>query len=337
MNKEALSISGIIDLASAYYGSAVLFAALENDLFTSVQSLGASATVAQIATRIGANERGTRLLLNACVAIGLMEKHEDVYVNMQATMLTLVSGAPHDLTRAIRYNRDVYPAWGRAAEFVRTGNPVEAPNVHLGEDKARTRRFVMSMHGRALGIGRDVIPMLDLKACTRVLDLAGGPGTYAVLMAQDNPQLSCVTVDLPGVSAVAAELVGASDVAGRVACRAGDYHTDTYEAEMYDVVTIFGALHQESPTDIRDILCRAYNAVKHGGKIIILDMMTDATHTVPTFSALFALNMALTTEHGWVFSDDELKGWLYDAGFVSAETQPVPPPMPHWLVMARKA
>lgn len=337
MNKEVLSISGIIDLASAFYGSAVLFAALENDLFTIVQSLGESATAAQIATRIGADERGVHLLLNACVAVGLMDKREGIYANMQATMLTLVSGAPHDLTRAIRYNRDVYPAWGRAAEFIRTGKPVEDPDIHLGEDNVRTRRFVMSMHGRAMGIGRHVISMLTLNECTKVLDLAGGPGTYAVLMAQANPQLTCVTVDLPSVSTVAAELVGASDVASRVTCRAGDYHTDTYEAEAYDAVTIFGALHQESSADIRDILCRAHSALKTGGKIFILDMMTDATHTSPAFSALFALNMALTTNNGWVFSDDELKGWLQEAGFVSAETKSVPPPMPHWLVTACKA
>ena len=337
MKKEALSVPGIIDLASAYYGSSVLFAALDVDLFSVVQSLGASATAGQVATRIQAEERGVCLLLNACVAIGLMGKEDGVFFNVQATKLALISGAPHDLTRAIRYNRDVYSAWGRAAEFVRTGKPVESPEIHLGEDKARTRRFVMSMHGRAMGIGREVIPMLALKESRRVLDLAGGPGTYAVLMAQANPQLTCVTVDLPGVSAVAAELVAASDVANRVTCRAGDYHTDTYEAESYDAVTIFGALHQESPALICDILRRAYGALKPGGTIFILDMMTDATHTAPAFSALFALNMALTTDNGWVFSDDELKGWLREAGFVSAETQPVPPPMPHWLVTACKA
>ena len=337
MNKEMLSIPGIIDLASAYYGSAVLFAALNDDLFDVVQSSGSSATSAHISERIGADERGVRLLLNACVAIGLMSKQGDVYANTQATKACLVPGAPQDLTRAIRYNRDVYSAWGRASDFVRTGKPVESPDIHLGEDKARTRRFVMSMHGRALGIGRGVVPLLDLQACTHVLDLAGGPGTYAVLMAQANPKLTCVTVDLPGVSVVASELVASSDVAGRVICRAGNYHTDTYEPGAYDGVTIFGALHQESPSIIQDILCRAYCALRPGGTLYILDMMTDATHTTPAFSALFALNMALTTENGWVFSDDELKGWLKEAGFVSAQTQPIPPPMPHWLVTAHKA
>lgn len=336
MNRETLTIPGIIDLASAYYGSAVLFAALEMDVFSAVQKAGASATSGTLAQQAGASERGMRLLLDACAALGLLEKTGDVYANTPASALTLVTGAPNDLTRAIRYNRDVYPAWGRVAELVRSGHPAEAPEIHLGENPERTRAFVMSMHGRALGIGRAVVPLLDLTGCRTLLDLAGGPGTYAVLLAQANPALSCVTVDLPAVAHVAAELVASSDAAARVTCRAGDYHTDTYEAAAYDAVTIFGALHQESPAQIVSILKRAHAALRPGGKIFILDMMTDATHTHPKFSALFAVNMALTTADGWVFSDEELKGWLAEAGFVNAKTTPVPPPMPHWLVSAEK-
>ena len=68
----------------------------------------------------------------------------------------------------------------------------------------------------------------------------------------------------------------------------------------------------------------------------MLDMMTDETHAFPPFSALFAVNMALTTYNGWVFSDAELYGWLSEAGFEDCVTEPVPPPMPHWLVSAVK-
>ena len=78
-------------------------------------------------------------------------------------------------------------------------------------------------------------------------------------------------------------------------------------------------------------------ALKAGGRIYVLDMMTDETRTVPKFSALFAVNMALTAENGWVFSDSELKGWMRDAGFEPAETRAAPPPMPHWLVSGVKA
>ncbi len=336
MKEQALSVQGIVELASAFYGSGVLFAALETDVFTAVRAAGGEATAAVLADRIGADTRGLRLLLDACVALGLLVKTGDRYSNTPAGEAALVAGAPHDLTKAVRYNRDVYPAWGRLAELVRTGRPVEAPEIHLGEDAERTRRFVLAMHGRALGIGRAVVPLLDLGGCRRLLDLAGGPGTYAVLLAQANPMLTCVTVDLPAVSAVASELVRAAGMSERVVCRPGDYHADTYEPEAFDAVTIFGALHQESPRQCAGILGHAYAALRPGGRIFVLDLMTDESHTRPEFSALFAVNMALTTDNGWVFSDAELKGWLAEAGFEHAETRPVPPPMPHWLVSARK-
>ena len=333
---KTLSVQGIVELASAYYGSAVLFAAVESDVFTRIAAAGGEAEIGPLAEDLGADPRGLRLLLDACVAIGLLTKTEERYAVTPAAAMTLVAGAPQDLTRAVRYNRDVYPAWGRLTELVRTGRPVEAPECHLGADADRTRRFVLSMHGRALGIGRGVVPLIDVSGYRTLLDLAGGPGTYAVLLAQANPGLRCVTVDLPEISAVAAELVDGAGMADRVICRPGDYHTDRYEPEAYDAVTIFGALHQESPERIPDILRRAADALRPGGRIHILDMMTDATHTWPAFSALFAVNMALTTRDGWVFSDGELHGWLREAGFEACATLPVPPPMPHWLVSARK-
>ena len=322
---EMKSIQEIVDLASAYYGSAVLFAALDCDVFAQVA-----------AGRFDATSRGMRLLADACVAEGLLEKREGRYVNTPAGEAALVPGGSADLTKAIRYNRDVYPAWGNLAEFARTGRPVERPSLHLGEDTARTPAFAAAMFGRAMGIGRGVVPMLSGME-GRLLDLAGGPGAYAILLCQANPGLSCTTVDLPAISAAARGYVEQAGLSARISCRAGDYHSDEYEPEAYDAVTIFGALHQESPEQIVDILRRAARALKPGGFLHVLDVMTDDTHTSPKFSALFAVNMALTTDNGWVFSDAELKAWMREAGFIPGETRCVPPPMPHWLVSAVKA
>jgi len=331
-----LAVQGIVDLASAFYGSAVLFAALEIDLFSVIERVGGAVPADTVADQAKSDRRATRLLLDACVAVGLLRKRNGLYGNTPAAAAALVAGNACDLTKAVGYNRDVYNAWGRLGELVRSGKPVESPELHLGDDPERTRRFVLAMRGRALGIGRLVVPMLDLKGCRRVLDLAGGPGAYAVLMAEAHPDLTCVTVDLPAVSAAAGELVREAGMQERVLCRAGDYHTDTYEAGHYDAATIFGALHQEPPEMIVRILKRCFAALRPGGRVYVLDMMTDETHTCPPFSALFALNMALTTYHGWVFSDAELYGWLSEAGFENCLTAPVPPPMPHWLASAVK-
>ena len=329
-----LKTSEIVGMSSRFYESATLFAAIEAGLFSCLHET-AGATAEIVATKRSLSPRGVRLLLDACVALGLLRKDGERYFNTPAADATLVPGAPQDLTRAIAYNRDVYAAWGRLPELARTGRPVESPALHLGDDLDRTRRFVLAMHGRAMGIGRAIVPMLDLSGCKKLLDLAGGPGTYAVLMAQANPGLSCTVLDLPPVARVADELIAQAGMAERVKTLPGDYHTTTFPGGM-DVVTIFGALHQESPDAIRDILRRACAALAPGGKIFILDLMTDATHTQPVFSALFAVNMALTTENGWVFSDAEISGWLREAGFENCAVAPVPPPMPHWLATARK-
>lgn len=331
-----LDVQDIVRLASAFYGSSVLFAALGRGVFKAIEDLGGEADLGAVARATKSSPRGLRLLLDAAVATGLLRKSGGLYANTRAGKLALVPGAPADLSDAIAYNRDVYPLWGRLAELAETGAPAEPPKLHLGEDRDRTRRFALAMRGRALAIGRGIVPMIDLKGCRRLLDLAGGPATYAELLVQANEGLSCVTVDVPAIAAIARELVAGDGLSGRVECRAGDYHTDVYEAESYDAVTIFGCLHQESPDAIRSILKRAAAALKPGGRVFVLDMMTDATRTAPAFSALFAVNMALTTQDGWVFSDDELKGWMREAGLVPAETKPAPPPMPHWLVTAGK-
>jgi len=323
------SMQEIVDLASAYYGSAVLFAAIDRGVFAAVETTDGSC--AAIAAATASSARGMRLLLDACVAEGLLEKSAEIYRNTPAGRMALVPGGKSDLTKAIRYNRDVYPAWGRLAEFVESGRPAERPEIHLGEDAARTKAFAAAMFGRAMGIGRGIVPMLgNLEG--RVLDLAGGSGAYAIQMCQANPSMTCTTVDLPAISSEARGYVAQFGLEGRITCRAGDYHADEYETTAYDAVTIFGALHQESPLQIVDILKRARRALKPGGRVIVLDMMTDATHAAPKFSALFAVNMALTTENGWVFSDAELKGWMREAGFEPGETRTAPPPMPHWLV-----
>ncbi len=324
----------IIDMASAFYDSCVLFSASDLGIFDILKRTN-GATLETIAKECNLDLRGALLLLDSCTALQLTCKTGDIYTNTPETKTFLTSDSPASLRKAIRYNRDVYEAWGKLPKFVKSGKPVENPAKHLGDDKERTRTFVHSMHGRALGIGRSVVPMLDLSKCKTLLDIGGGPGTYSVLMAQANPELNCTVIDLPGVAEVADELILQQNMQERVKTLPGSYHTTPFPPN-HDAIVFFGVLHQESPEEICKLFAKAYEALNPGGKIFVLDMMTDHTHTQPPFSALFALNMALTTQNGWVFSDTELKNWLTSTNFTNFQCSPLPPPMPHWLASATK-
>ncbi len=323
-----------MDMASAFYDSCVLFAASDAGIFSYLDE-NPETDACDIAAGCGLDPHAARLLLDACVALGLLRKHAGQYTNSAEAEQYLVPDRPMDLSRAIRYNRDVYPAWGNLLQFARTGTPVERPALHLGEDAERTRAFVLAMHGRAMGIGRAVVPMLNLAGRQNLLDIGGGSGAYSMLSALAHPDLTCVVIDLPPVAAIADELIAEAGLTGRIRCLPGDYHTVAFP-DGFDAVNILGVLHQEDPASIADILTRAWRAMQPGGILHILDMMTDETRTAPPFSALFAVNMALTTDHGWVFSDVDLAQWLEDAGFSDIDIRPLPAPIPHWLATARK-
>jgi ubiquinone/menaquinone biosynthesis C-methylase UbiE len=324
----------IIEMASAFYESCTLFAAVDAGIFGALAKRGGQNSDS-VAAALGLNGRGCRLLLDACVALGLLRKENERYFNTPEASVFLAPGSPADLSGALRYNRDVYSAWGRLLDFARSGKPVERPEIHLGADAERTRDFVLAMHSRAMGIGRVVLEHLDLGDCRTLLDVGGGPGAYSTLIAQRHGAMRCRVIDLPEVVKVAAELISSNPAHDRVKLIPGDYHTTEFP-DNNDAVLFFGVLHQESPDAILALFKRAWKALRSGGRVFVLDMMTDATHTAPRFSALFALNMALTTNNGWVFSSAELRGWLEAAGFSGFTCRPIPPPVPHWLASARK-
>ena len=324
----------IISMASAFYDSCVLFSASDLGIFAELAERG-SADAETLATALSLDTRAARILLDACVALDLLSKDGSIYRNTLEGSIFLVPGSPGDLSGAIRYNRDVYPAWGKLKELVTSGKPVENPEFHLGLDSERTRTFVMSMHYRALAMGRAVIGELDLSSCKKLLDVGGGPGTYSALISRAFPHISCTVLDLPEVVKVADELIAQQGCAAQVTTLAGDYLTTPFPEGM-DAVHFFGMFHQESPDNIRLLLKKAYAALNPGGIVNIMDMMTDYTHTRPRFSSLFAVNMALTTDNGWVFSDSELGEWLAEAGFTEYMVKQLPPPMPHSFATARK-
>ena len=326
----------IMNMASAFYESSVLLTGTTLGVFTALARHPGSPASA-IARECGLDSVKARLLLDACVALGLATKEGNAYRNSDEADRFLIPGSATDLSQALMYNRDVYPAWGKLAELIRTGRPVEKPEMHLGDDPERTGAFARAMHARVLAIGRGVIPLLDLGGCNQLLDIGGGTGAYASLIVSAHPDIHCTVLDLPRIVASAPGLHAGTPGSNRIAFIGDDYHTASFPANN-DVILMFGVLHQECPEAIETMLRRAAAALKPDGRIYIMDLMTDCSRARPRFSALFALNMALTTEHGWVFSSDDLEEWLSTAGFTGFECRPLPDPLPHWLASAtRKA
>jgi hypothetical protein len=181
----------LMRLALAYRSSMVLFSAAELDLFTAVAH--GNDTLEAMAAQYRIGTEPLRLLLEACVVEGLMTRDGTRYANTPVADAFLVRDSRTYGGHALKYAEDLYPTWGGLAELVRTGRPTMAPETILGDDKEKTRAFVLAMHERARegasGLGSVLPHGADFKGRKRLLDVGGGPGTYSMALVQQHPGL----------------------------------------------------------------------------------------------------------------------------------------------------
>ena len=156
-----------------------------------------------------------------------------------------------------------------------------------------------------------------------------------MLLTERFPGLRAEVLELPGVAAVARDLVAAAGASDRVTLRDGDYHSAAFGAGK-DVVLMSGMFHRETEQTCRSLINRAAECLVSGGLLVVSDVFTDEGGTQPTFAAMFGLNMMLTAPDGGVHSDSDVNRWMAECGFRDLRMVPLPPPMPHRVVLGVK-
>ncbi len=328
MTEHNWDMGRIMELATGYWKSAVLSAGVKLGCFDALAD--GPATAAQLAEVCDASERHLAEVLDALTALTLLEKSENTYRIAQGADALLNRNSPTCLLDALRFNTDLYPLWGQLPESVQAGKSVIPSGAHLGADPARTRRFVMGMHSRALSIAPAFLSALDPGAGRTLLDVASGPGTVSRMLAEQCSDLEITQFDLPDVLAIARELTDGHPAAERVHFHPGDYHKDSLP-DAFDLALLCGAVHQEDEQDALALFIKIREALKPGGAFWIVDMMLEPDRSGPLFSNLFSINMMLTSPKGRVFSAKTLEGLLTEAGFRDITLQQ-PTRSPYWIL-----
>jgi 2-polyprenyl-3-methyl-5-hydroxy-6-metoxy-1,4-benzoquinol methylase len=307
-----------LGLAEGFFESQVLFSVNELGVFDLLAP--GPRTVDELAAEIPADRGALERLLNAAVAIGLLELGEGRYENGPLADRVLISGRPGYLGSWLRLMSRWMKAWTHLTESVRTGQPAEDPQLHLGGDPDYTRDFIMGMHDYAQLRGSEIVEYLDFGGGLRLLDLGGGPGTYAILFAKRWSDLRVTVFDLPEVVRIAAENSRAAGVDGQVSIEAGNYHEEEVGAQ-YDVVFISDVLHQEDPETCRMILQKAHRALKPGGRLVVQGMFLNEDRTSPRWPLMHSLVLLLVYGGGKAYTVNETLGLMEEAGFTNGRLE----------------
>jgi ubiquinone/menaquinone biosynthesis C-methylase UbiE len=299
--------------------SRVLTTALQLRVFSHLAA--GKATAAAVASAAGASERGTRMLLDALVALDLLGKKDGRYTLTPLAERYLVRESP-DYAGYIMESDALWEAWSHLAECVRTGKPCHAVNQPQGAEEFFpvlvrglhiTNRGPARSLARALGAG-------DGHGKMRVLDVACGSGVWGIAVAEANPEARVTAQDFPKVLELTRQFLRQHGVEDRYDFLPGDLKQADLGESRYDLALLGNIVHSEGEHSSRHLFKRLHGALKPGGRVAVLDMIPNDDRTGSPFPILFALNMLVNTDEGDTYTLAEYTGWLQDAGFGRIET-----------------
>lgn len=311
---------GILRLGGAFREAKALLTAFELGLFTVLHH--EPATEEQIRQRLGLHGRGLSDFLNLLVALGLLARTGGGYCNAAGADRYLVPGEGTYVSNFLaQVNRNHYPAWGRLAEALRTGEP----QADIGfTTMLNTPALLAPFVDRMEALTNVQVPLLiesfGWPGSGTVLDVGGARGNLVAQVVRAQPQLTGTVFDLPQMAPLFDELISQYGL-GTVHFHGGDFFTD--ELPQADVVIMGNVLHDWNPEQRRMLVEKAFHAVSSGGALLVYDQMLndDPDHQVEKL--IRSLHMLLITEGGSEYPVSELRINALAAGFTSVTDQPL--------------
>jgi SAM-dependent methyltransferase len=309
----------IMQLGLGFWGSKTLLSAIELGVFTELAKSPLSTD--ELTARLQLHSRSARDFFDALVALGMLERENDVYRNTQATAMFLDRNKLTYLGGMLEMaNERLYPFWGSLTEGLRTGlpqNEVKTGGAGLFEniygDPDRLRLFLGGMTGLSMGASRAIAQKFPWKNYQTVVDVGGAQGGLLVQLCLAHPHLKGINFDLAVVGPVFEEHIAANALNDRLAFRTGDFFNEPLPAA--DVITMGHILHDWDLDEKRMLLKKAHQALREGGALIVFEALIDDERRQNAFGLLMSLNMLIETPGGFDYTGKDCSGWMREAGF----------------------
>jgi ubiquinone/menaquinone biosynthesis C-methylase UbiE len=309
----------------AYQTTAALRAAVELDLFSAIAE--GRDTAKALAGRIGAEERGARILADFLTVRGYLEKEKDRYrltpdsaAFLDRQSQTYMGG----MVEFLGSPEMIELVFSNPAAAVRTGGASGLAN--LAPENPVWVRFARAMGPGAMRNAQTIAEMVATWPVPprKVLDIAAGHGIYGIMVAKAVPGAQVTAVDWSNVLAVAQENAQRLGVADRHHRKPGS----AFEVDWgggYDLALVTGFLHHFDAEGCVKLLRKVHSSLATGGRALVTEFVPNADRISPPLPAAFALTMLLTTPRGDAYTAQELEDMARQAGFRGVTTTPLSP------------
>jgi len=304
----------VLALTDGYKPACVLAAAADLDLFAKLA--GVPQTSGQLADALRADVRGLTILLDALVALGLLEKRDERYLVPPSVSELLTDVGARSVLAMVQHHASCMRRWVQLAEVVKSGLPAERRASVRGA-QADEAAFIEAMNDISGPVADQLVADLLPLKFSHLLDVGGATGTWTIAWLRACPGTRATLFDLPHVIPMAERRLAEAGLLDRVALVAGDFYADPLPSGA-DLAWVSAIVHQNSRAQNRALFGAIGEVLHRDGRIVIRDILMDESRTRPAAGALFAVNMLVATEGGNSYTFAELREDLEAAGFADA-------------------
>ena len=294
-----------------------IFAALEHE----------PASAAELSARLHYDERATTTTVRLLAALGFLECRLGRYQLTDQARLYLLQDSPfywgHMLANRQPQHatlRDALEGKSPAGRHGKDGRPEVGHSGHSVDnwaggqiDLERARRVAAAMQSHSLPAATGLARNAGFEGLSRLLDVGGGSGCFAIALAQAHPSLRCSVMELPAMCDVASGYIRDAGVEDRVDTLAVDMFRQEWP-RGYDAIFFSNVFHDWDFETCSWLARQTYEALPAGGRIYLHEMLLDDDGNGPLTTASFSMLMLLGTQ-GQQFTLPELQSILGGAGF----------------------
>lgn len=303
------------DLATAYWYSEALFAALDLEIFAALAR--AEAGTPELAQDVDCHPEPLARLLAVLADLGLLLRHAGRWSVTPLARRHLVPESPAYLGDFLLYRRYLQPHWQELAERASRA-PSKAVRLSAAADYATRNWHYVRAQDRLLNRkALEIAPVLQAAGWSGpILDAGGGAGALSRHLVSGAPGTFAVVADLPEVLAAGRRLYPEASDGQRVCGVACDLRQPPFRPGTgFGLVILSNFLHAYGPAEARNLLRAALELAAPGGSVLVHDYFPDRVGASGPRGAAHHLNMFLNTFQGACHRAESVVDWLTAAGW----------------------